>query len=175
MKAKYLLLVATGMLCSLAACKKSGDSRANSRLIGKWYENKLVLHQITGSNTSMDTTFTSESFTNQDYFQFNADNTAVISKSGTFSFSGKAIVEHANQPFDFVNHYTYSIRDSLITMTLTDRVPVTWTNAAGSFTTIQSIVQLDAGHLVMHTDIVPQGPTTYPTGLISTAYFTKEK
>jgi hypothetical protein len=175
MKTKYLLLIGTGVALCLNACKKNDDYSSNGQLVGKWYENKLVLHEITGTDTFRDTTFTSADFTTDDYFQFNPNSTAVISKSGTFSFSGKSTVELANKLYDFVTHYNYKIKDSLITMTLTDPVPTALTGSDNSITRIESVVQLDANHLVMHIDIIPQSSTTYPPGVTTTAYFTKEK
>ena len=173
MKTKLPLMFAS-MLMLVVACKKNSDNTPNNPLVGKWYENKLVLHEITGTNTFRDTTFTSADFTADDYFQFNPNSTAVISKSGTFSFSGKATIEQANKLYDFVTHYNYTIKDSLITMTQTDVAP-TALGGDNSFTRIESVVQLDANHLVMHIDIIPQSSTTYPSGLTTTAYFTKEK
>jgi len=175
MKNIIRIVIIGSFIAFLGSCKKDNSDLANNQLAGKWYENKLVLHQITGTNTSNDTTFTSADFTTDDYFQFNANSTAVISKSGTFSFSGKSTVELANKLYDFVTHYDYTIKDSLITMTQTDVIPTPLGGGNNPITRIESIVQLDANHLVMHIDMVPQNELTYPSGLTTTAYFTRKK
>ncbi len=92
MKAKYSIIVIPGLVLCLFACKKVANIINPSSIVGKWYENKLSIKQQnihTGNFT--DTTYLSNNFSTQDYFQFNSDSTAVISNDGTiFNINGKS-------------------------------------------------------------------------------------
>ena len=173
MKNKYLWLLAS-LMAGLSACKVDDSNLQNGSIIGKWRVTKLDLRQATGANTSVDTIFTGDALTPADYFQFNSDNTAVISKSGDFSINGKRIITNDNIIPDWLTHYTYTTQDTVLTLTLTDAIP----NPAASGIPVprmETIVHVDAENLVMHLDYIPHSASTYPNGLTTTAYFTREK
>ena len=176
MKKHYLNLI-TCLLIALTGCKNENGPLQISEITGKWQQTKLNLHQTDAQTVVHDTTFTATDFTSLDFFQFNRDKTAVISKSGNFSFAGKFIALQAIYISDWVTHYTYSIADSTLTFNNTDGI----TNAQIAFPFIKSksIIELDARHLVLRTVYDSSYPTTpniqgnFLAGLVTTAYFTK--
>lgn len=171
----YIIMV---LLVVLTACKKDTAVINSESLVGKWHEIKLNLHETNGGAAARDTTFKSDSFTDLDFYQFNSDKTAVISRSGNFYFSGKVVVLNANRLFDFVMHYTYSVADSAVTLNVTD-VPVGFAiNSNGEpYNQSPAIVQSDANNLVLrttYTNMAP-GPGAVTPTLITTRYFTRVK
>ncbi|MGZ3874729.1 MAG: hypothetical protein ACXVJD_17550 [Mucilaginibacter sp.] len=168
------LLLALCLMAILSACKVDDSNLQKGSIIGKWRETKLELHQVTGAHTSVDTIFTCDALTSADYFQFNSDHTAVISKSGDFSIHGKRIITNDNIIPDWLTHYKYTMQDTVLTLSLTDAIP----NPSASGIPVprmETIVHVDAENLVMHLDYIPQSASTYPNGLTTTAYFTREK
>ncbi|MEO6977825.1 MAG: hypothetical protein ABI113_05575 [Mucilaginibacter sp.] len=175
---KYTLLLTMCIVLGFYACKKDNAAVNSGKLAGKWHETKLNLHETNGGVAARDTTFKSDSFTDLDFYQFNSDKTAVISRSGNFYFGGKAIVLNADVLFDFVTHYTYSVADSTVALKVTD-VPVEFSiNSNGEpYNQSQTIVQLDANNLVLrttYTNMAP-GPNAVTPTLVTTRYFTRVK
>lgn len=175
---KHYLHIALGLLMAFTACKKDIGSVNSGSLVGKWQQTKLNLHETIGSAFVHDTTFMGNSFTSADFYQFNSDKTATISKSGNFYFGGKIIVLNADVLFDWVTHYTYSVADSTLTLKVTD-IPAQFTiNSNGEpYNESQDIVQLDANNLVLrytYTNMAPGANAVTPT-LVTTRYFIKTR
>ncbi|MES2112644.1 MAG: hypothetical protein V4577_28075 [Bacteroidota bacterium] len=169
---KFLLPLAGCFFLVLAACNKNNGVQI-SAIAGKWQQTKLNLHQ-TDAQAVHDTTFTSTNFSDQDFYQFNGDKTAVISKSGNFSFSGKSIVIPAIELSDWVTHYTYNIDDTVLNLKPTEQV-----NPEDISLEKQTIILLDNNHLILQISYGDSYPTTpniqgsNTSGLVATAYFTK--
>jgi len=175
---RYTLLLAMCIVLGFYACKKDSGAVSSGELVGKWHQTKLNLHETSGAVVTRDTTFTSENFTDLDFYQFNAGKTATISKSGNFGFGGKIIVLNADVLFDWVTHYTYSVADSTVSFKVTD-IPVQFTiNSNGEpYNQSQTIVQLDGNNLVLrytYTNMAP-GPGAVTPTLVTTRYFTRAK
>lgn len=173
---KYFLPLAASMLLAIASCKKNSGGIKMADIPGKWQQTKLELRQTNDNGTVHDTIFKSANFTANDFYQFNTDKTAVISKSGKFSFAGKSIVINSNQISDWVTHYTYSVAaDTVLNLNPTDQV----VNPGDSYLQNQTIIQLDNSHLVLRSVYSYYFGTTYniegskATGIIAISYFTK--
>ena len=150
------------------ACKK--DSNNNNQIAGKWYEQKMEIHESNGTAVDRDTTFTAESFTRDDYFQVSADMKAVLSQSGDYNIDGKLIATSGGVIDISQAHYNYSINGGQLKLVSTDFFPSNINSAANNYQ-LDDIVQLDATHLVLHTNYT--GPE--PFSLSSTKYFTKTR
>ena len=172
---KYFLPLIACVLLLLSACKKDNSDVQTGAITGKWQETKLNFHQTDGQTVVNDTTFTSADFTNLDFYQFNRDKTAVISKSGDFSLGGKSIVIPAIEVSDWITHYTYNIADTVLNLKPTDQV----INPRDSYLQTQTIVRLDNSHMILRSVYSYYFARSYGTagsklsGLIATAYFTK--
>ena len=173
---KYCLPLAAFLLLALTACKKNSGEIKAAGIPGKWQQTKLELRQTDDQGMVHDTVFKSANFTTNDFYQFNGDKTAIISKSGNFSFAGKSIVINANQISDWVTHYTYSIAaDTVLNLNPTDQI----INPGNSYLQKQQIIQLDNSHLVLRSVYSYYWGTTYNiagsklTGIIATSFFTK--
>jgi len=176
---RFYLHVLVCLLAAFTACKKDSGTFNTGELVGKWHETKLNLHQTTGNVVIKDTTFTEDSFTDVDFYQFNSDKTAVISKSGNFSFAGKSIILNADVLFDFVTHYTYSAADTTLALTVIG-IPadITLNSNGEPYNQLRTIVQLDSNHLILRTLYDYSSPPSASQGLqvlTKTTYFTKEK
>ncbi|MDP9080868.1 MAG: hypothetical protein M3O71_25905 [Bacteroidota bacterium] len=148
MKNKYLLFMFVCLL-GLSACHKDKSAFQMGQIIGKWQVTKLTLHQVTSASTSAhDTTFTSNAFTAGDFYEFNRDNTALISYSGTYSFGGKEETIEGGTVLISGNHYKYDISSNNLKLTLTDAIPQTL-HGNSSFSSSNTINQLDDTHLVL--------------------------
>ncbi|MDF2433203.1 MAG: hypothetical protein JWP44_2834 [Mucilaginibacter sp.] len=151
MKAKCLLILLAALLPNLYSCKKDNTAVTNSSLIeGKWFVNKIVIHQalFTVVNGNKDTTYTGSAFNTNDYFQFNSNHTAVESFSAEFTISGKTtITDGAGHSVAGGNSFKYSIAGSILTLTSTLIVPQFSDTSTGPAT--EAIIQLDANNLVL--------------------------
>jgi hypothetical protein len=166
---KYTLLLAMCIVLCFYACKKdSNSSKNNNQLTGKWYEQKMEIHLSNGTAVDHDTIFNAASFTKNDYFQFANDMKAVFSQSGDYSITGKAVVTSGGTAVVGLAHFNYSITGKQLKLEQTDTFPSNINNAANNYQ-LDDIVQLDATHLVLHTNYT--GPA--PFSLTSTMYFTK--
>lgn len=163
---KNCIPLAIAVLFCLSSCKKE-TGNLNTSIIGKWYEDKLVLHTSLATGGSHDTTFTAEAFTKYDYYQFTSDKKAVFSQSGIYGYAGKAAIFSLEGLDNGASRYTWSIADSTLTLNNTDWNPST--EYAGTTYSEQAIVQLDANHLVLRTLYFNPSPFNYTT----TSYFTK--
>jgi hypothetical protein len=169
MKSKYLPLLTAVIILCFNACKKDSNGGSN-QIVGKWNESKLEIEVANSTPVARDTTFTATSFTKDDYFQFTSDKKATFSQSGIYSITGKAIAISGGTVDIGLAHFTWSIAGAALTLNVTDRFPLTQ-NANGPTSKTQTIVQLDATHLVLRvTDYSGQ-----PLGLTTTSYFTKGK
>ena len=169
MKSKYLPLLAAAIVLCFSACKRGGYSGPN-QIVGKWYESKLEIHASNGTAVDRDTTFTPASFTKDDYFQFTSDKKAVFSQSGIYTITGKAIAISGGTIDIALAHYTWSVADATLTLNDTDRFP-SMEYLSGSTQRVETIVQLDATHLVLNTTYSPGQPLS----LTTTSYFTKQQ
>jgi hypothetical protein len=164
MKKHYLLAIFCIVL-GFAACKKNNTRPANP-IIGKWYETKLTIHESNGTAVDHDTTFMGNSFTASDYVQFDADKTAAVSQSGIYTITGKGqAISGGTIDVSLIN-YTYEISDSTLTLMPVLRHP---TNGSGG-NGMESIVQLDATHLVLRTYYYSPLPFSHS----ETAYYIKK-
>jgi len=169
MKSKYLSLVAAAMVLCFNACKKD-DNSVRNQIVGKWYQNKLVLHLSNGTAVDRDTTFTAASFTKDDYFQFTSDKKAVLSQSGGYGVTGKFTSTINGVPVAGLTHYTWTVAGDTLTLDDIDRNPSTEYLTASPYQA-ETIVQLDATHLVLSTTYY----SGQPLSLSTTSYFTKGK
>lgn len=166
---KYSLLLAMCIMFGFYGCKKdSNSSNNNNQLTGKWYEQKMEIHESNGTAVEHDTTFTAASFTKDDYFEFTNDMKAVLSQSGDYNIAGKSVATSGGVIDISRAHYNYSINGRQLKLVSTDVFPSNINSAANNYQ-LDDIVQLDATHLVLHTSYT--GPA--PFSLISTMYFTK--
>ncbi|MES2112643.1 MAG: hypothetical protein V4577_28070 [Bacteroidota bacterium] len=165
MTRNYISLTILVLLC-LSSCKKEAKT-PKTAIIGKWYENKLVLHTSGNTGVDHDTTFTAGAFTKNDYYQFTGNQKAVFSQSGVYGYTGKSLIWGAAGMITGVSHYTWSIADSTLTLNYTDANPAT--EYSGTTYSGQTIIQLDAHHLVLRTQYFSPGPFN----LTTTSYFTK--
>lgn len=177
---KCTLLLTMCIVLGFYACKKDNVTINSGKLIGKWHQTKLNLRQTIGNTFIKDTTFAGDNFTDLDFYQFNSDKTAVISKSGNFTFEGKYIILNADRLFDFVTHYTYSVADSTVAMKVTGIPAQIKANSNGlPFDQSPTIIQLDNSHLILR-NVYDYNYSTSPSAvaakvsLITTSYFTKE-
>jgi len=164
MKKHYLLIILC-IVAALAACKKNNTTPANT-IVGKWQESKLTIHESNGTAVDHDTTFTGNSFTASDYVQFNSDKTAAISQSGIYTITGKGQATNGGTIDVSLISYTYAISDATLTLMPALRHP---TNGSGG-NGMESIVQLDATHLVLRTNYYSPLPFTHS----ETAYYVKK-
>jgi len=168
MKVKYLLLIITGLMIGLSACKKDNKGSEQAAIVGQWFVNKLTIQQQTISTGAVtDTTYNSTAFNTYDYFQFNNDGTASVSSSGIFDINGKGTATNgAGDPVYGTNQYKYNISGSELILTSTLLHPTTCCGLDGPATEI--ITQLDALTLVLRTISIN---TSYKT--ITDTYYTK--
>lgn len=164
---KYIPLAVGAIVLCLNACKKENFSNSD-RIVGKWYETKLELQSRNGNTLINDTTFTAETFTKADYFQFTRDNKAVFSQSGIYGFTGKSLATSGGTVDIATAHYTWSVADSTLALNDTDRNPST-EYLSTQIETKQTIVELDANHLVLRNKELGDGPFN----LTAISYFTK--
>jgi hypothetical protein len=168
-KAPYsLITIATLILC-LCACKKDG-SNLQASIVGKWHENKLVIEQQNLSTGAvLNATYTGKAFDTTDYFQFNADNTAVTSYSGSFSVSGKTTFKDGSgNPISGKGYYrSFKVEGSLLILQI-GFIPECL-NCTQPGPTAETIVQLDANNLVLHA--VPDTSSTY--NVTTDTFYTK--
>jgi len=168
---RYTLLLTMCIVLGFYACKKdSNNSNNNNQIAGKWYEQKMEIHESNGTAVDHDTTFNAASFTKDDYFQFTSDMKAVLSQSGDYSFIGKSESISGGTIDLSVTHYNYSIIAGQLKLVSTDFYPSNINDAANRYE-LDDIIQLDATHLVLHTNYT--GPA--PFSLTSTMYFTKTR
>ena len=178
MKNIYPLLIITCLVFVFSSCTKDNKSANTAgQLAGKWQETTLTLHQVIGGDAVRDTSFTSVSFLPGDFYQFNTDNTAVISQSGVYAFGGKVSTIDGGTTSLTVNHYKYSVADNMVTLTFT--APLTTpNNIQEALTKTESIVLLDDTHLILSTYAsnanIP-GASTNVSSLTTIAYFTRVK
>jgi len=164
-------------LLGLSACEKDKSPIQAGSIVGKWQVTKITLHQVTSASTSAhDTTFAGNAFTKNDFYQFNGDNTAVISYSGTYSFGGKDETIDGGTVLIGINHYKYGISGNNVQLTLTDAVPQ-MLKGNNSFSSSNNINQLDNNHLVLTAVFSYEGTSPNvqsPTvSIAQTTYFTK--
>ena len=167
MKVKYLLLIITGLMIGLSACKKDNKGSEQAAIVGQWFVNKLTIQQQTISTGAVtDTTYNSTAFNTYDYFQFNNDGTASVSFSGIFGINGKGTATNgAGDPVYGTNQYKYNISGSELILTSTFIHPTICCGLDGPVT--ETIIQLDALNLVLRTISIN---TSYKT--ITDTYYT---
>ena len=92
-KVKYSPLITGLLLLCLCSCSKDAlvsiapyTTLNTPTIIGKWYENKLVVqHKTNLGGMVADTAFSSAAFSTSDSFQFNSDSTAVYNQGATLN------------------------------------------------------------------------------------------
>jgi hypothetical protein len=175
MKKIYQLFTVALVIILFSACHKDKNTLQSGPITGKWQETKLNIHITVGTTTNADTTLTGVNFTSADYYQFNADNTAVISQSGSFGITGKTITIQGGSVYIWLNHYDYNIVGSTLNLVLIDAVPQPL-NGNVLTTSPNTIIQIDNTHLILKNSFnyisTPQG-TNGPVVQTTTAYFTK--
>ena len=164
MKAACTLIAIAVLTICLSACNKGGSNINPNDIVGKWYESKLSIKQQTiGTGAIADTTYLSNNFTVQDYFQFNNDNTALISYDGTiFNVSGKSIANGSPNGGQLYFR-SYAVKGTALTLQV-GFVPTCFgCSQPGPFT--ETILQLDANNLVIQAlpDTVNNNITTTVT------------
>jgi len=167
MKAKYILIICTVIIC-WPGCKK--DSNPNPALIvGTWYESKLTLSQInTVTLNRTDTTFGSSEFTRGDYFHFSAADTASVWEDGSyFTLKGKFYYTYPVEQGFFYRSYKVQ-GSSLILETYPFPTCMNCSSGGGSDTV--KILQLDPHNLVLQGN-VPDTSTTYK--VTTTTYYNR--
>lgn len=162
---KYYLLAILSTVVAFTACKKNNTKPANT-IVGKWQESKLIIHESNGTAVDHDTAYAGNSFTVSDYVQFNSDKTAAVSQSGIYTITGKGQATSGGTTDVSLISYTYAISDSTLTLMPVLRHP---TNGSGG-NGMESIVQLDATHLVLRTNYYSPLPFTHS----EIAYYVKK-
>ncbi len=168
MKAAYALIIMAVLTACLFGCNKSSININPNDIVGKWYENKLNIKQQTiGTDAIADTTYLSNNFTAQDYFQFNSDATAVISNDGTiFSVNGKSIA-NGSPTGGQLYFRSYSVKGRVLTLQVAFLPICLSCSQPGPFS--ETILQLDAANLV-----IQARPDTVNNNITTTiTYYTK--
>ncbi|SHM50303.1 hypothetical protein [Mucilaginibacter sp. OK098] len=166
MKKLLPIILIGSFIAFLDACKKDNNNSQSAKIVGKWQETKLNIHESNGTAVDRDTTFPGNSFTTSDYIKFNTDKTAAVSQSGIYTITGKGhAVSEGTIDVSLIN-YTYEVSDSTLTLMPVLRHP---TNGSGG-NGMESIVQLDATHLVLRTYYYSPAPFSHS----ETAYFIKK-
>ena len=167
MKAKYILIICTVIIC-WQSCKK--DNTPNPALIvGTWYESKLTLSQInTVTLNKTDTTFGSSEFTRGDYFHFSAADTASVWEDGSyFTLKGKF---HYTYPVEQGFFYrSYKVQGSSLILE-TYPFPTCMNCSPGGGSDTVKILQLNLHNLVLQEN-APDTSTTYK--VTTTTYYTR--
>jgi hypothetical protein len=171
MKKLLPIILIGSFIAFLDACKKDNNNSQSAKIVGKWQETKLNIHESNGTAVDHDTTFTGNSFTASDYIQFNMDKTAAVSQSGIYGITGKSEAIDGGTIKIAVNEYTYSIADSTLTLKSQFLHPTSSNGGTADFET-EIITQLDATHLVLHTHTYYYSPA--PFSHSETAYFIKK-
>jgi hypothetical protein len=86
MKNYYNVLLFTGILFSLTACKKAGSQTIAAVAVpypGKYQETKFSIYQTLGPTVVTDTTYSSSAFSANDYARF-VNDTCYVSSDYTF-------------------------------------------------------------------------------------------
>lgn len=177
MKKPYLFIIVS-LVAGLAGCKKN-NANPQSEIVGKWFETKLTISEASNGHTTRDTAFAGGDFTPADYYLFNNDNTALISQSGVYNVTGKSMAVIGGAAPLATTEYKYQLTDSTVLLNAVFIHPTNGSNAT-QYSLNETIVQLDAAHLVLRSTYsylyrgTTPGDVAYPINVTTTAYFIKK-
>jgi hypothetical protein len=167
MKAKYFLFLITALALVINACHK--DKPVSAPLVGKWYEVKEEIKEVTGGiSKPLDTIYTGSVFTANDYIEFDNNGTAVIAAADIFNIGGSIPVKDGSgKPTVSTTYFNFYVDATVLTLNSTTLFN---TACCGNVKTeTEKIDQLDANTLVLHTN---SAPGTIPQ-MTTETYFTR--